>query len=222
MIKHLIYKEWLKTRWFALISFLLAAGMVIYIFISVRSGFVTMSGIDYISMLMTYKIQFFAHFRYIPLIIALLIGLSQFVPEVIDKRIKLSLHLPIGNITVIYTMVAYGFCLLLLILSASILLFTGLLSFYLPVEILKPALQTMLPWILGGFTAYFLVSMIALEPIWKFRFLYILVTWRILLLFFGELPIGNAVTLYPVLLALTVVASMAPVYTSHRFNKGEL
>ncbi len=221
-LKHLIYKEWLKTRWFASIALLLNLGVLIYIFIALRSSFLSAGGTIYLSTLMTYKTQFFSLYRYIPLGIALLIGLSQFIPEITDKRIKLALHLPLHNLQIIYIMVAYGFVLLLLTLIPGILIFTGLISVYLPAEITIPVLQTMSPWLLGGFCAYFLIATVALEPAWKFRFLYILVSYKVLTLFFMYLSIGNAVSLLPVLCLITGLSGIAPVYTSYRFNKGQL
>lgn len=222
ILKHLIYKEWLKTRWFATIAMLLNLGVVIYIFVSLRSSFISAGGVAYLSTLMTYKMQFFSLYRYVPLVVALLIGLSQFVPEVTDKRIKLALHLPLNNLHIIYTMVLYGFVLLIAIILPGILIFTGLISIYLPAEITVPILQTMYPWVLGGFCAYFLIAMIAMEPIWKFRFLYILISYEVLSLFLRNFSIGNAATLIPVLCLITCLSSIAPIYTSYRFNKGQL
>lgn len=222
ILKHLIYKEWLKTRWFATIAMLLNLGVVIYIFVSLRSSFISAGGVAYLSTLMTYKMQFFSLYRYVPLVVALLIGLSQFVPEVTDKRIKLALHLPLNNLRIIYTMVLYGFVLLIAIILPGIVIFTGLISIYLPAEITVPILQTMYPWVLGGFCAYFLIAMIAMEPIWKFRFLYILISYEVLSLFLRNFSIGNAATLIPVLCLITCLSSIAPIYTSYRFNKGQL
>ncbi|MDE6452457.1 MAG: hypothetical protein K2L23_09310 [Odoribacter sp.] len=222
ILKHLIYKEWLKTKWFATIALSLNMGVLIYIVISLRSSFLSVGGVAYLSALMTYKTQFFSIYRYIPLALALLIGISQFAPEITDKRIKLALHLPLSNLRIIYTMVLYGCALLALCMIPGILIFTGLISIYLPAEITVPVLQTMLPWMLGGFCAYFLIAMIALEPVWKFRFLYILVSYKVLSLFFMQLSIGNAVSLLPLLCLITCLSGIAPVYTSYRFNKGQL
>lgn len=222
ILKHLIYKEWIKTKWFAFIALSLNMGVLIYIVISLRSSFLSVGGVTYLSALMTYKTQFFSIYRYIPLALALLIGISQFAPEITDKRIKLALHLPLSNLRIIYTMVLYGCVLLALCMIPGILIFTGLISVYLPAEITVPVLQTMLPWILGGFCAYFLIAMVAMEPVWKFRFLYLLVSYKVLSLFFMQLSIGNAVSLLPSLCLITCLSSIAPVYTSYRFNKGQL
>lgn len=120
----------------------------------------------YLSRLLTNKEAFFALFRFVPLFAAVLIGVSQFLPEVVDKRIKLSLHLPLGPVRVVYSMVLYGFLLLSAILACCLLLFVGLTAVYLPAEVIRAALVTMMPWVLGGMTAYFWIAMIARNR-WK-------------------------------------------------------
>lgn len=222
ILRHLIYKEWLKSKWYLLLALLINLGVVIYLFLSLRNSFFSAGGVTYLSMLMTYKIQFFSLYRYIPLAIALLTGLAQFLPEVTDKRIKLSLHLPLNNLKIIYSMVIYGFALMVLTILPGLLLFVALSSLYLPAEIIIPALQTIFPWVLGGFCAYFLIAMIAFEPVWKFRFLYLLVSYKVLTLFFMDYSYGNVVTLLPLLITITCLSSIAPIYTSYRFNKGQL
>ena len=221
-LKHLIYKEWLKTRWYATIALLLSVGTVIYIFISIRSDLNLLGAPQYFSSLILEKSIFFGKFKYIPIITALLIGLSQFVPEVTDKRIKLSLHLPMENTTVIYSMVLFGFAIITAIQLISVLLLTLFMSVYFPSEIIIPSLQTILPWILGGMTCYFFIAMISLEPIWKYRFLYIIFVYFVLRLFYYSYGLGNAVTIYPILFIITLISSVSVIYTSHRFNKGEL
>lgn len=171
---------------------------------------------------MTNKEAFFALFRFVPLFAAVLIGVSQFLPEVVDKRIKLSLHLPLGPVRVVYSMVLYGFLLLSAILACCLLLFVGLTAVYLPAEVIRAALVTMMPWVLGGMTAYFWIAMIAMEPVGKFRFFYFIVAYLLISVFMRKFAVGNVETLLPVLAALTGVSSVSVLFTARRFNKGEL
>ena len=171
MTLHLIYKEWIKTRWFALVALVAGLAAVVGIFAGVAGG-IRDDAPFYLSRLLTNKEAFFALFRFVPLFAAVLIGVSQFLPEVVDKRIKLSLHLPLGPVRVVYSMVLYGFLLLSAILACCLLLFVGLTAVYLPAEVIRAALVTMMPWVLGGMTAYFWIAMIAMEPVGKFRFFY--------------------------------------------------
>ena len=95
---------------------------------------------------------------------SLLIGLPQFLPEITNKRIRLTLHLPVGCTAVVYTMVLYGlavFCCCTLLPALLITVITLAVSF--PAEVTVATLQTLLPWLLGGMTAYFFTAMIAFE-----------------------------------------------------------
>ena len=49
-----------------------------------------------------------------------------------------------------------------------------------------------------------------------------LVAYFILRFFYLGYGTGNAVTAYPILLVITLISSLSVIYTSHRFNKGEL
>ena len=100
MTLHLIYKEWIKTRWFALVALVAGLAAVVGIFAGVAGGIRNDAPL-YLSRLLTNKEAFFALFRFVPLFAAVLIGVSQFLPEVVDKRIKISLHLPLGPVRVV-------------------------------------------------------------------------------------------------------------------------
>lgn len=221
MILHLIYKEWIKTRWFALVALVAGLAAVVGIFAGVAGG-IRDDAPFYLSRLLTNKEVFFALFRFVSLFAAVLIGVSQFLPEVVDKRIKLSLHLPLGPVRVVYSMVLYGFLLLSAILTCCLLLFVGLTAVYLPAEVIRAALVTMMPWVLGGMTAYFWIAMIAMEPVGKFRFFYFIVAYLLISVFMRKFAVGNVETLLPVLAALTGVSSVSVLFTARRFNKGEL
>ena len=197
MTLHLIYKEWIKTRWFALVALVAGLAAVVGIFAGVAGGIRNDAPL-YLSRLLTNKEAFFALFRFVPLFAAL------------------------GPVRVVYSMVLYGFLLLSAILACCLLLFVGLTAVYLPAEIIRAALVTMMPWVLGGMTAYFWIAMIAMEPVGKFRFFYFIVAYLLISVFMRKFAVGNVETLLPVLAALTGVSSVSVLFTARRFNKGEL
>ena len=88
MALHLFYKEWLKTKWFVLASLLLGVGTILYAFIGLNSNIINADGGS------NYVFEWFTQagrphygiFKNIPFIIALLIGGSQYLPEVLDIR----------------------------------------------------------------------------------------------------------------------------------------
>ncbi len=218
---HLAYKEWIKTRRYIAIAVAISIGIVLYIFFSIKHDLDIWGPAQYFANIIQGKEVVTGRFKFIPVITALLIGLPQFVPEVTDKRIKLSLHLPMRNTTIIYSMVLYGFGVLAVIMTVASLLLTLLMSVCFPAEIIIPELQTIVPWILGGITCYFFIAMIAMEPLWRFRFVYMVFAYFVLRLFFLSYGLGNAVTACPLLIAVTLISGSSIIYTSHRFNKGE-
>ena len=221
-IKHLLYKEWIKTRWYAAVGLAGSLILSVYACIDAVSMLHDMGGTFFYSTLLTGNIALMTQLKYLPLAIALLIGLPQFLPEITNKRIRLTLHLPVGSTAVVYTMVLYGLAVFCCTLLPALLITTATLAASFPAEVVVATLQTLLPWLLGGMTAYFFTAMIAFEPVWKFRFGYILIAYLTLRFFYLGYGVGNAVTAYPLLLVITLVSSLAVIYTSHRFNKGEL
>lgn len=221
-IKHLLYKEWIKTRWYAAVGLAGSLILSVYACIDAVSMLHDMGGAFFYSTLLTGNIALMTQLKYLPLAIALLIGLPQFLPEITNKRIRLTLHLPVGSTAVVYTMVLYGLAVFCCTLLPALLITTATLAACFPAEVVVATLQTLLPWLLGGMTAYFFTAMIAFEPVWKFRFGYILIAYLTLRFFYLGYGVGNAVTAYPLLLVITLVSSLAVIYTSHRFNKGEL
>ena len=221
-IKHLLYKEWIKTRWYAAVGLAGSLILSVYACIDAVSTFHDMGGAFFYSTLLTGNIALMTQLKYLPLAIALLIGLPQFLPEITNKRIRLTLHLPVGSTAVVYTMVLYGLAVFCCTLLPALLITTATLAASFPAEVVVATLQTLLPWLLGGMTAYFFTAMIAFEPVWKFRFGYILIAYLTLRFFYLGYGVGNAVTASPLLLVITLVSSLAVIYTSHRFNKGEL
>ena len=221
-IKHLLYKEWIKTRWYAAVGLAGSLILSVYACIDAVSMLHDMGGAFFYSTLLTGNIALMTQLKYLPLAIALLIGLPQFLPEITNKRIRLTLHLPVGSTAVVYTMVLYGLAVFCCTLLPALLITTATLAACFPAEVVVATLQTLLPWLLGGMTAYFFTAMIAFEPVWKFRFGYILIAYLTLRFFYLGYGVGNAVTAYPLLLVITLISSLAVIYTSHRFNKGEL
>lgn len=218
---HLAYKEWIKTRWYMAIAMAICIGVIIYMFVSIKRNIGIWGAEQYFANIILEKGIVVGRFKLLPILTALLIGLPQFVPEISDKRIKLSLHLPMRNNSIIYSMTLYGVLMFAAIMGISVLLLTFLMSFCFPAEIIIPELQTLFPWILGGMSCYFFISMIAMEPLWRFRFVYIVFAYFVLRLFFLPYGLANAVTAYPLLIVITLIAGSSILYTSHRFNKGD-
>lgn len=224
MILHLFYKEWLKTRWFVLISLLLGLSVVAYIFITVDNKVRMDGGFNYL-MKVFYGVPqanyYSSLIKFIPLIIALCIGVAQYVPEVLERRIKLTLHLPIANTKAIYSMLIFGFALLLVINLFIFCVFFYLNNTYFPFEESWAILISITPWILGGIAAYFMIAMISMEPNLLYQVAYGLVGLFLVSQFYVGIEHADTRLIISKLIALSILPCAGLLYTSNRFFKGE-
>lgn len=222
MIKSIIYKEWLKIKKVYLL--LLAVGLlvVIGIYSNVRHELIVNDAESYWDLILNQKMIYFGVLKFLPLIMGLLIGVAQFVPETVEKRIKLTLHLPTNEETIVLKMVWFGAgsVLLLHILFISLFAFMGL--YYFPIEIVSVALYTILPWFLAGIAAYFLTSFTILEPIWKQRIFYTLISGAFLTMFFKTAMPGAYQQVLVHLAILIACVSISTLFSIYRFRKGEM
>jgi len=221
MLMAVFYKEWLKLRWFLLLYTLLGIIAITYIFLALKHSF-DFSGIRNIwGAILFQGNQFYEIFKFVPLAGGVIVALAQYLPEISNKRIKLAFHLPLEENKVLLAMQALGAgCLFI-----AFLIFIGLIGFislaYFPIEIVGDSVVTILPWLLAGFSAYFIVAFVVLEPSWVFRFLYSLIGTSFLFIHFlpaGIAGYGPATTGLSVLCVLLACSSL---FTGYRFRKGE-
>lgn len=222
MWKSITYKEWLKTRWFLIIYAILGVVIISFIFLRVKYdiNFSSPNGYWYYTLFMNG--QYFTLLKYIPAIGALVVALAQYFPETVSKRIKLTFHLPVNENKALIIMMLYGVLCLLLSYIFQFGLFTLLSFIYFPSDIFLPALSSVLPWFLCGLAIYNFTALIVLEPLWKYRVLYLLV-----LVLFIPVYLQNGVTgayskINFILTILTLATSFSLLYSGYRFRKGEM
>lgn len=169
MTSALLFKEWKKTKWFAIGAFAVGIALLAYVFLKLGRSF-RMVGLEHLWDVIVNRDQFlFRNVKYFPLATGFCLALAQFIPEMIQKRIKLSLHLPLSNRKVVFTMLGFGLLALLIIFVLHILVILLFSGIYFPKEIIVSNMYTLLPWYVAGITAYTFMSWICLEPTWKRR-----------------------------------------------------
>ncbi len=220
MIRALFFKEWLKIKW----AFISMAGLILLILIKIG---LNLSYYIRILEAKTYWYQviimggiFFREFTYIPVLVGLVIGFSQFMPEINADRLKLTLHLPLKENAILLYMVLYGTgALFALFLGTYILLSLIIINFF-PFEVVKAMWITMAPWMLAGFVTYWVTSMTFVERIWLKRGLIIVIG----VLFIQTLLNNYAFEIYKNSLIyffiLSLLWSIGILYTGYRFKKG--
>jgi len=200
---------------------LLGIVAVALIFLSVQHDFKFSGGKNIWNSILFQYYSYFSSFKYIPLLGGLVLGISQYFPETVEKRIKLTYHLPINENKVLLQMMGYGTLILLACFLLLFIFFWGMSANYFPREIVNSALISITPWFLSGFTAYYLIGLIVLEPIWRYRFFYLLVSAFFISIYLQRSINGVYSTMNVTLCITTVCTSIALLFSGYRFRKGE-
>ncbi len=222
MFKSVVYKEWIKTKWFLIILTFIGLLAVGNIFLKVQHNIAFNDANKYWYLILFQNHHYFKSLKFVPLFIGLLIALVQYVPEIMDKRIKLTFHLPINENKILMMMLGYGFITLLASYALMFFAFVGLSNQVLPTEIVQATISSITPWFLAGFAAYFLVALVVLEAIWKYRIAYFVAASAFMLFYFeSSIPGGyNLINLKLILLTIAISISLS--FSAYRFRKGEM
>ncbi len=222
MFKALFFKEWLKIRWAGLIMlglFFLAAAKTA---LNISYGIRILGANNFWGEIILKNIPFFNDYLYLPVLTGIVIGIAQFFPEVTESRLKLTLHLPLKENNILLYMAFIGASAVLLI-SAISLFVMGLISLtYFPSEVLWAMVSTSLPWVLAGLTGYFGTIAVFVEPIWFKRIFFIVVFISFIQALLEPSHLNFFQHSLPQFTIVTLLFSIAILFSGHRFRKGVL
>lgn len=161
----LAQKEWIKLRLFGAIPFILALVLCADFYLtlktimSVHGAAPTMQGL-------IFKEQvYFDRFTWFFAIAGLFFASLQIVPECIQGRLRLALHMPASPRLVLAVPVIVGLVLQTLLgLVAVIGLAVASTQLNFPREVSVPMISTILPWILAGGVAWCATASAIAEP----------------------------------------------------------
>ena len=222
MWKSILYKEWLKLKWIFLIVTITGIAAIISIFLNVKHDILFGGATNYWYSFLFMGLQYYQVVKYLPLAIGIAIGVGQYFPETVNKRIKLSFHLPVNEDKILITMMLCGTFTLLLTLGSMFLLFWGFSAHYFPAEIVHAAIVSVTPWFLAGFVIYYFISLIVLEPVWKYWIFYALIGYSFVTLFLESSIAGGYEPVIFKLSILTLLLSLSLLFSAYRFRKGEM
>ncbi len=100
----------------------------------------------------------------VPVLCACVFCCFQFLPEMRDGRLRISLHLPCGTAPLVLAHLLYGLCFLALLYGLLGLGLVLILRTFFPPESVIRALLVSLPWFLAGLYAYLCTAHVLLEP----------------------------------------------------------
>ena len=195
MKKAIFYKEWIKTRRYTLLGHLW-------------------------EILLSRDTVFIEVLTYVPLAIGVLMAVVQFVQEMQQKRLKLTLHLPFPQRRMVTLMLSSGLVQVLGIFLLNYAVLWIYLQSILAPELVSRILLTALPWYLCGLTGYLLAAWICLEPTWYRRIVNLLIAAGVIRIFYlGTTPEAYNCFLIGLVLYVVVIV-LLPQLSVARFKQG--
>lgn len=184
MTKAVFYKEWIKTRRFFLLAIIVSSGFVWYAQMRLGKAFSLKGAAHLWEILLTHDHTFYEVIKYLPLALGVMTALFQFIPEMQQKRLKLTLHLPVAQSRMTAQMLLFGTTMVVLLFAVQNLSMYLFLKRLLAGELVVHILLTTLPWFTAGIAAYGFTAWTVLEPTWRRRIVNALVAAGFLRLLF--------------------------------------
>lgn len=220
LFKALSYKEWMKTKKFILVVFILLAAVAVYSYIDITYAIRIKEAVNIwygfifqgasVSSLMMYLIP----------LSGISMAIVQFVPEMTNKKFKLTLHLPASETQLMSAMLLYGYGILFALYLACVIFMSVIIGLVLPAEVVCMMVSQFLPWITAGLAGYGFTVWICVEPSWKQRIFNMLISVGMLsVLFVSSFPETYSSFGWGMLLVL-VSSFVFPFYSCIRFKQG--
>lgn len=220
MLKAIYYKEWIKTHRMVGLLAILFIALLVYSFITINQSFRLLGSVQAWNAYLLKDIVLLSHLKWTPLLAGLILALSQFIPEMVNQRLKLTLHLPLPESRTISYLLSYGLIVLGGLFVISYIALWGMLRYYYPAEITGSVLVTTLPWFIAGIPAYLLTSWIAMESKWRQRIGNGIAAVCFLAYFFIDAIPGGYTPFIPFLVVLTLISFAFPFFSARRFKEG--
>lgn len=217
----MFYKEFIKTRWYILIASITLLGFTAYNLLNI-GRIIDLKGAAHLwEVAIERDAIFIQNITYLPLLASVIFAIVQFVPEMVQKRLKLTLHLPVNYVYSVLQMTFYGIATLSALFAVNLtVLYLGVSHFF-AAEIVRHIMLTALEWHLAGLLAYSFTAWVVLEPTWKIRVADIVVSAAALRLFFADSqPEAYNGWLIPMAFGV-VILTLLPLHSVTRFKEGK-
>ena len=163
MLKAILYKEWIKSRWYLAVAFAVTCAFAGYAMLRLYRALGMMGAGHIWEVMVTRNAVFVEQMEYVPLLAGLLLAVVQFAPEMHRKCLKLTLHLPVSALRATGTMLLFGVAALTVVSGTSLALVAGAASPVLPHELVANIVGTLMPWYAAGLAAYLFAAWVILE-----------------------------------------------------------
>lgn len=220
MLKSIVYKEWLKSRWCLAGIFVMLAVAVSFRFVNFVKVVQFNGAAPVWATLVMKDATFMEGLTYLPLLSGIVLAVVQWMPEMNRKCLKLTLHLPYPRGRMIFAMYAYGVVCLSLMCGLVVLSVWVFLSGYLPAELVGRVALTMVPWCLAGIAGYLWTAGLVTEPTWTTRILILLLLAGLVrFLFLSKVP-ESYDGILPEAVAFVLCGQLMMFHSVARFKEG--
>lgn len=220
-IKAIFFKEWIKTKLVILFFSLLSLSYLAYN-LTTWYRIATFKGESHLWEIVIGKnTVLIQNMQYIPILFGVILAIFQFVPEIREKRLKLTLHLPVNHSRIAFYMISYGLLIVALYSAVQLVIIALTACYYFPSEVVMRVTATSFIWYLAGVMSYLLTSRIVLEGIHKYCLLHFIFSLLMLSWFFQTTTPGAYNTFTPVLLLMCANAALWIDYSITRFKQGK-
>ena len=204
MNKAIFYKERIKIRRFYPLATAVLAGFTAYALLRIGRMY-AFNGAASVCL---------------PALVGAGLGLAQFLPEITQKRLKLTLHLPDSRRAMMLGMLGYGLVLLTMLFAVQLLAIGLYLRHLMAPELVHAVVSTTLPWYAAGFAGYLFAAWICIEPTWRQRLFDALIAAGVMRLLFSSDALRVCDTLLPWIAAVVLCALFFPLHSTLRFRRG--
>lgn len=220
MTKAIFYKEWLKTHRVFWVAFIVSLCFSLYAVVSMNRV-TTLKGCDHIWLIMLLKDNTFIDvIKMVPLVVGIALGIAQMAPEMSQKRLKLTLHLPYPQMRLVAMMLLVGITELFVIYIVQLLTIAIYDMQILASTLVGRVVLTSLPWYISGINAYMITTAICLEGTWRQRVLLGLLGVGVVSFYYMQ-PAPEAYNSILWLLTVIALASSLLAFRSvNRFKEG--
>ena len=220
MYKALLHKEIIKTGRAFWVCLALAIFFTGYAILGINRVIATHDA-AHVWLIMLMKDQtFIDSIKYMPLLCGLIIGIAQMTPEMQQRRLKLTLHLPVSPLRLMLTMLMAGIAELILIYLLMIAVIAIYYSGIIAHEMTQSVIFTSFPWFLAGYTAYLFTAAVCLEGTWRRRIVLSLMGTAVVYCYFMQPAPGAYNSILPAAAAFTILLVLLSFVSVNRFRQG--
>ena len=169
MNKAIFYKERIKIRRFYPLATAVLAGFTAYALLRIGRMYAFNGAASVWLAVLDRGDVLVDPLKYLPALVGAGLGLAQFLPEITQKRLKLTLHLPDSRRAMMLGMLGYGLVLLTVLFAVQLLAIGLYLRHLMAPELVHAVVSTTLPWYAAGFAGYLFAAWICIEPTWRQR-----------------------------------------------------